>query len=1003
MPLPGTTYDASLVMLGKQVVGDGAGNFYVGGPHEILKITADGKLTVLAGTGVATNNTGGGAALSTRLAVDSLAGDPAGNLYAVDTVTGVVRKVDVSTGAVSVVAGTPGVHGTTGDGGLATAADLDSPVSVTVGATGAIYIGDGVDCSIREVNPGDGTIQTLLGGCRAGGLQYPAALTADGKGNLYIADVQAGVVWRRDGGTGALTVFAGQLAGTGQGTALPGYPDALAMDAVGDLFIGTGGEIDKVAAGSSSFTTLAKVSEEGIWSDATGNVWAAGPVLHRVDGATGAVSVVAGSSQAYLGDGSSPLSAQLNGRGGMAIDATGDIFLGGNPIVEVTAAGQVHAVAGGGTAQPSAGPIAANTVDLSQARGIALDTAGSLYVTVNTASSSHVYKLDPSTAMVSNVAGGWPGSTPAADGVAATGALLQGVGSVAVDGSGNIDFVLTQSDEVWEVVKADGTLRRVAGNGPYARSGDGGPATSATIPNLGAIASSAAGDLYLADGVVVRRVDHATGIIATVIGNGQSGSTGDGGLATAATTGGARALAVDGSGNIYFVTPNTIREVIASTGIIQTLTGHGEQWDPQFAGAAADAAFSAPVGLATDANGNVYFGTDPDEIREVKMQSALTLSPAVLNFAVQTLGTPSAAQTVTLTNSGGSALTLGGITLGGASAGDYSQTNSCGTSLAAGAQCTISVSFTPAASGDRSANLEISDNAAVGTATVSLDGSGAVANAQLSATTLDLGQVKAATTSGAQPITLTNAGGAPLVITSVGTVGNFGETNNCGASLAAGATCTIEVTFAPGAAVNYSGQLTINFASGSQSVALSGEGVEFDLQEQAGEGAKTVAAGATAAYGLDMPLHGSLSGKLSVTCSFAPATTTLGCSSSPASGTQVTLAGWPGSLEVDLGTQARSLLAPNPAGKPGDWGWPLAAVILLLPAGALALRRRRWLPAMGLGAALLLAGCGGGGGSAPPPPPPPAVTGTPAGTYTATVTVAIGPVTHTVPLTLVVQ
>src|SRR6185312_9889146 len=199
------------------------------------------------------------------------------------------------------------------------------------------------------------------------------------------------------------------------------------------------------------------------------------------------------------------------------------------------------------------------------------------------------------------------------------------------------------------------------------------------------------------------------------------------------------------------------------------------------------------------------------------------------------------------------------------------------------------------------------------------------------------------------------------------------------------------------------GQLTINFASGSESVALSGEGVEFDLQEQAGEGAKSVAAGATAAYRLDMQLHGSLSGKLSVTCSFAPATTTLGCSSSPASGTQVVLAGWPGWLEVDLGTQARSLLAPNPAGKPGDWGWPLAAVILLLPAGALALRRRRWLPAMGLGAALLLAGCGGGGGSAPPPPPPPAVTGTPAGTYTATVTVAIGPVTHTVPLTLVVQ
>jgi hypothetical protein len=206
----------------------------------------------------------------------------------------------------------------------------------------------------------------------------------------------------------------------------------------------------------------------------------------------------------------------------------------------------------------------------------------------------------------------------------------------------------------------------------------------------------------------------------------------------------------------------------------------------------------------------------------------VSLSAASLAFANQSLGTPSAAQTLTLTNTGSGALTLASIT----ASGDFTQTNNCGTSVAAGANCSISVIFTPSASGARTAALSIADNASGSPQTVSLSGTGTSTTAavSLSPTSLAFGNQPVQMTSSSQTVTLTNTGTAALSITSLATTGanasDFAEVNTCGSPVAAGANCTIAVWFNPAAGGTRTAALSIaDNASGSpQTVSLSGTG-----------------------------------------------------------------------------------------------------------------------------------------------------------------------------------
>ena len=214
-------------------------------------------------------------------------------------------------------------------------------------------------------------------------------------------------------------------------------------------------------------------------------------------------------------------------------------------------------------------------------------------------------------------------------------------------------------------------------------------------------------------------------------------------------------------------------------------------------------------------------------------QPTANLSPPSMTFASQALGSTSSAQAATLTNSGGTTLNITSIALTGANASDFAQTNTCGGSVAGGANCTISVTFTPAASGSRTASVSITDNASGSPQTVSLSGTGTgtAALVSLSPTSLAFGNQPIDVSSTTQSVILSNTGNGTLSITSLVLAGtnasDFAQTNTCGSALAAGANCTIVVWFTPSVAGTEAASLSIsNNASGSsQTVSFSGTGI----------------------------------------------------------------------------------------------------------------------------------------------------------------------------------
>jgi probable HAF family extracellular repeat protein len=183
----------------------------------------------------------------------------------------------------------------------------------------------------------------------------------------------------------------------------------------------------------------------------------------------------------------------------------------------------------------------------------------------------------------------------------------------------------------------------------------------------------------------------------------------------------------------------------------------------------------------------------------VSVPSAI-LSPTSLSFSTQAIGTTSAAQTVTLKNSSTTTLTISRITITGTNAGDFAQTHTCGSSLAAGASCTVSVTFKPTQIGKRTGTLSVTDNAPGSPQTVSLSGTGT--DVELSPTSLNfyclpLGPFRSCVCIKSKTATLTNVGRTTLNISGIAISGPFSQTNACGASVTAGGSCSIGVRWSP--------------------------------------------------------------------------------------------------------------------------------------------------------------------------------------------------------------
>jgi Abnormal spindle-like microcephaly-assoc'd, ASPM-SPD-2-Hydin len=191
-------------------------------------------------------------------------------------------------------------------------------------------------------------------------------------------------------------------------------------------------------------------------------------------------------------------------------------------------------------------------------------------------------------------------------------------------------------------------------------------------------------------------------------------------------------------------------------------------------------------------------------------QAVVSLSPTSISFGNQQVGVGSAAQVVTLTNTGTTSLSTSSIKISSGNMGDFSETSNCPSSLAANASCTISVIFTPTKTGNRSSAVKITDNAAGSPQSVAISGVGVAPVATLSPASISFKGVLVGSTGTAVAITLSNTGTSSLTVTSVMATGDFYQVNNCTATpVAAGGSCTITVNFTPTAVWSRGGSIVI--------------------------------------------------------------------------------------------------------------------------------------------------------------------------------------------------
>jgi sugar lactone lactonase YvrE len=335
--------------------------------------------------------------------------------------------------------------------------------------------------------------------------------------------------------------------------------------------------------------------------------------------AEGEITTIAGGVP-FLGDSGRATNASFNSVQSLSVDGAGNLLIvdtSNNRIRRLDRSGIITTIAGNGTAGFSGDGSPALGAGLNFPRSIAEDLSGNLFI-ADTAN-NRIRKIDAVTGIITTVAGNGTESFTG-DGGPATGAGLAFPSSIAVDNSGNLYIADTENNRIRRVDGA-GIISTVAGNGAIGFSGDGGPATSASLAFPLGIVLDEVGNLIIADSFNrrIRRIDKR-GVITTIAGNGKNGFTGDGGPATAAGLDLPQGVTLDVSGNLLIADTenNRIRRVDGSSGIISTLAGNGTRGFGGDGGRAASASLNAPQGIAVDGVGNVLIAdTENSRIRLV--------------------------------------------------------------------------------------------------------------------------------------------------------------------------------------------------------------------------------------------------------------------------------------------------------------------------------------------------------------------------------------------------
>ena len=319
------------------------------------------------------------------------------------------------------------------------------------------------------------------------------------------------------------------------------------------------------------------------------------------------ITTVAGTGVAGFGGDSGPgTAAQVNNPFFIALDGSGNLFIAdqfNHRIRKLATDGTITTVAGTGTGSYTGDGAAAISAAMRDPCGIVVDSSGTIYFsdTFNSA----VRKITAG-GIISTYAGtGTAGST--VDGLAATLSLLDHPIGLALDSTGRLYIADTNNSKI-RMVAADGTISTVAGTGVAGTVGDGGPAINALLNRPQGIAFDAAGNLYIADTAnhLIRKVT-TDGTITTVAGNGNPAFSGDGGPATQASLWFPKSVLVDSEQNLLIVDSfNSRIRVVAPNGTITTLAGSGIIGDQGDGGDALKAQLRFPSSIALAASGKLY-------------------------------------------------------------------------------------------------------------------------------------------------------------------------------------------------------------------------------------------------------------------------------------------------------------------------------------------------------------------------------------------------------------
>ncbi len=335
-------------------------------------------------------------------------------------------------------------------------------------------------------------------------------------------------------------------------------------------------------------------------------ILAAVTLLTAVSGSA-QISTIAGAGGAgYGGDGGYATSAYFNTPNSIARDAAGNLYIADASnarVRKVTPSGFIYTIAGTGTSAYGGDGGPASTANLKGPTGVAVDASGNIYI--SDGPDARIRKVNTS-GVISTFAG--TGTTGfSGDGGAATAARFTNPGGLAFDTSGNL-FVADRSNNRIRRITSAGFIKTVAGSGGAGSAGDGGAATTATINTPVNVTADRLGNIFIAEqtGNRIRKVN-AAGTISTYAGTGTAGFSGDGSAATGAMISSPYGLAVDAGNNLYVgdMNNNRIRKV-TSGGTISTYAGTGSAGFGGDGGAATAALLNAPAGVVVDNGGNLY-------------------------------------------------------------------------------------------------------------------------------------------------------------------------------------------------------------------------------------------------------------------------------------------------------------------------------------------------------------------------------------------------------------